>query len=133
MPKIEDTGKVWIPGSFSPEYAVRVDQKVFVPGKSEEDTIACWVAGNHLCVDLHDPGREKRAARRFSLDLSPATAAALFNGFEKTRHGDVPVVTHGDAGVEEYSVEGKIYRRDSIGSMTSAQFWEEAEPRLRVL
>ena len=124
MAKIEDTGKVWFPGKFSPEYAVRVENLILVPGRGENDAIHCRVNGNGLYVDLHDAKNGRRTARRFPLDLSPSTPAALFNGFEKTKHADVLVVTAKDNGVEEHSIGGEDYLRKSIASLDSESFWE---------
>jgi hypothetical protein len=117
MAEIKDTGKVWFQGAFRPEYALRVENKVFVPGMEEGDSIDCRVIGYVLIVDSHDRKREKRTLRRFSLDLPAATPASLFNGFEKTQHADVQVVTYKDSGVEENIVEGDSYRTGSIANM----------------
>lgn len=124
MQKIEDTGKVWFKGTFGPEYAVRVGDKVIVPGKGENDTVDCRVVGDNLCVDLHDKKNGKRIGRYFSLGLPPTTSATLFNGFEKTKHADVRVVTYKDADVKEYIVEGEVYRKESIPAMESETFFK---------
>lgn len=124
MAEIKDTGKVWFQGAFRPEYALRVENKVFVPGMEEGDSIDCRVIGNVLIVDLHGRKREKRVFRRFSLDLPAATPASLFNGFEKTQHADVQVVTYRDSGVEEHIVEGNSYRTDSVADMNSETFYQ---------
>lgn len=127
MPEIQDAGKVWMRGTFSPVFAVRVADKYFVPGKAEEQSIECWVDGNFLCVDLHDQRRKTRHARRFDLSLPAVTPASLFNGFDQTQHADVLVVTFQDKGVEEYSVQGKDYEDDSIGEMDSQTFWQRTK------
>lgn len=124
MAEIKDTGKVWIPGAFGTEYAVRVDDKVFVLGKGENDTLDHRVVDNTLYVDLHDKKRQQRTLRRFSLDLPPTTPATLFNGFEKTKHADIHVVTHKDSGVKEHIVGGDSYRKDSIAGMDSETFYQ---------
>jgi hypothetical protein len=124
MQNIEDTGKVWFKGAFGPEYAVRVGDKVFVPGKGENDTVVCRVVGNDLCVDLHDQKKGKRIGRYFSLGLPTTTPATLFNGFDKTKHADVRVVTYKDSGVKEYSVEGQVYLKESISTMESEIFFQ---------
>ena len=124
MAKIEDTGKVWIPGAFGTEYAVRVDDKVFVLGKGENDTLDHRVMGNTLYVDLHDKKGQQRILRCFPLDLPPITPATLFNGFEKTKHADINVVTNKDSGVKEHIVKGDSYRRDSISGMDSETFYQ---------
>jgi hypothetical protein len=124
MAEIKDTGKVWFQGAFRPEYALRVENKVFVPGMEEGDIIDCRVMDNALVVDLHDRKREKRTLRRFSLELPATTPASLFNGFEKTQHADVPVVTYKDPGVEEHIVEGDSYRTDLIDGMPLQTFYQ---------
>jgi len=124
MAEIEDTGKVWFQGAFRPEYALRVKNKVFVPGMEDGDLIDCRVRDNALVVDLHDSEKDKRILRRFCLDLLAATPASLFNGFEKTPHADVQVVTSKDSGVEEHIVEGDSYRAESVAGMDSATFYE---------
>ena len=124
MAEIKDTGKVWFPGAFGPEYAVRVEDKVFVPGRGENDTIDYRLIGNYLVVDLHDERKEERTLRSFSLDLPTTTPATLFNGFEKTKHADVHAVTYKDPGVEEYIVRGDTYRTDSIARMGSKTFYQ---------
>ncbi len=128
MQTIDDTGKVWFPGTFSPEYAVRVGNTVLVPGKTEDETIHCWVAADALCVDCHDPGNQRRTARRLPLSLPAKQKATLFAGFENTQHADVAVITHRDAGVEEVVMEGEDYRSRSLGTLDSAAFWRLAFP-----
>ena len=124
MLTIEDTGKVWFKGAFGPEYAVRVGDKVFVPGKGENHTVDCRVVGNAFCVDLHDKKEGKRIGRRFPLGLPTTTPATLFNGFEKTKHADVRVVTYRDEGVEEVAISGDDYRNQSIAHMEPETFFE---------
>ncbi len=124
MATIEDTGKVWFKGAFGPEYAVRVGDKVFVPGKGGNDTVACRVEDNVLGVDLHDAKKGKRIGRYFSLELPTTTPATLFNGFEKTKHADVMVVSYKDSGVKECIVEGEAYRKASISTMELETFFQ---------
>ena len=124
MAIIEDTGKVWFKGAFGPEYALRVGDKVFVPGKEENDTVDCRFAGNTLCVDLHNKKAGKRIGRYFPMDLPAVTKATLFNGFEKTKHADVLVVTHKDEGVQEVTVQGEVYRNASISAMQAENFFQ---------
>ncbi len=124
MLTIEDTGKVWFKGAFGPEYALRVGDKVFVPGKGENDTADCRVVGDALWVDLHDKKEGKRVGRMFPLDLPTTTPATLFNGFEKTKHADVRVVTYKDEGVEEFAISGNAYRNESIAGMEPETFFQ---------
>ena len=124
MSKIDDTGKVWFKGAFGPEYAVRVGDKVFVPGKGENDTVNCLVGDGILFVDLHNEKTGSRIGRNFSLDLPPTTPATLFNGFENTKHADVLVVTSKDEGVREVAVQGKVYREEAISVMASEIFFQ---------
>ena len=124
MARIEDTGKVWFKGAFGPEYAVRVGDTVFVPGRGENDTMECRVVENTLCVDLHNKSTGRRTGRHFPLDLPTTTPATLFNGFEKTRHADVMVVTHKDRGVKEVIVQEEVYRKEAIADMESDNFFQ---------
>ncbi len=124
MAEIKDTGKVWFQGAFRPEYALRVESKVYVPGMADNDSIDCRVVDNTLIVDLHNRKRERRTLRSFNLDLPAATPASLFNGFENTQHADIKVVTYRDSGMEELIVEGDSYRTDSVAGMNSETFYQ---------
>jgi len=124
MAKIDDTGKVWFKGAFGPEYAVRVGDKVFVPGKGENDTVNCQVGNGILYVDLHNEKTGSRVGKYFSLDLPTTTPATLFNGFEETKHADVTVVTYKDEGVREVIVQGEVYREEAISGMASEIFFQ---------
>jgi hypothetical protein len=124
MAKIDDTGKVWFKGAFGPEYAVRVGDKVFVPGKGENDTIKCLVGEVNLFVDLHNEKTGSRIGRYFCLVLPTTTPATLFNGFENTKHADVLVVTYKDEGVREVAVQGEVYREEAISGMASEKFFQ---------
>ena len=77
-----------------------------------------------MWVDLHDKKKCKRVGRRFPLDLPTTTPATLFNGFEKTRHADVRVVTYKDASVEEFIISGDVYRNESIAGMELEIFFQ---------
>jgi hypothetical protein len=123
MASIEDTGKVWFKGAFGPEYAVRVGDKVFVPGKGENDTVNCLVRDNVLCIDLHNKKKGLRVGKFFSLNLPTTTPATLFNGFEKTKHADVAVVTYKDEGVKEVVVPEEVYGKETISDMESEHFF----------
>lgn len=124
MATIDDTGKVWFKGAFGPEYAVRVGDKVFVPGKGEKDTVTCLVGNGILFVDLHNEKTGSRVGKYFSLDLPTTTPATLFNGFENTKHADVSVVTYKDEGVREVAVQGEVYREEAISVMVSEIFFQ---------
>jgi hypothetical protein len=124
MARIEDTGKVWFKGAFGPEYAVRVGDKVFVPGKREHDTVECLVLGNVLFFDLHNKKKNLRVGKYFSLDLPTTTPATLFNGFEETKHADVKVVTYKDEGVREVAVHEEVYSKEAISDMESKKFFK---------
>lgn len=124
MAKIDDTGKVWFKGAFGPEYAIRVGDKVFVPGKEENDTVNCLVENSFLCVDLHNEKAGSRMGKYFSLNLPTTTPATLFNGFENTKHADVVVVTYKDEGVREVAVQGDVYREEEVSGMASEVFFQ---------
>ena len=117
MSEIKDTGKVWIPGKTKPTFAIRVDEKFFVPGKEDDYSIDYWIERGALCVDLR--GQGLRIARRFEATLNPTTSASLFSGFEKTKHRDVRVVLFSDPGVLEY-----INQSPSVKDMDKDSFWK---------
>ena len=126
MPEIKDDGKVWIRGQSGTAFAVKVDEKVFVPGREEGQSIETWLEGDFLCVDLHSPDRKIRIARRFPLNLEATHPATLFNGFKKTRHADVQVITFEDDGVEEKVFKGDDYLQGEVQSMSRETFWHKA-------
>ena len=86
MRKINDSGKIWLRGSFIPEYGIRVGDNYFVVGEGDSQSITYSVYENHLFVALHYPEKKIRIFRRFSLDLIPKSKGTLFNGFNKTKH-----------------------------------------------
>lgn len=126
MPEIKDHGKVWIRGKPGTSFAVKVDEKVFVPGQEEGHSIEYWLAGNFLCVDLHNPNQKIRIARRFPLELEAIHPATLFNGFNKTKHADVKVITFEDEGVGERIFRDEEYTKGNIQSMDRDAFWQLA-------
>ena len=123
MPEIKDHGKVWMRGKSGTSFAVKVDDRVFVPGREEGQSIDYWLEGNFLCVDLHDPDRKLRIARRFPLEMEPAHPATLFSGFNNTQHADVQVVTFEDEGVEERFFKDDGYTQSRIQGMSREAFW----------
>ena len=124
--KLEDSGKIWFPGTFAPETAVRIGKYIFVLGKKEEQSVDYWVKDNYLCVDLHNRKSKIRIARRFCLDMVPSTPATLFGGFEKTKHADVRVVTHRDEGVENWHLSGVDYEKADAATINGHEFWKLA-------
>ncbi len=126
MPEIKDTGKVWIRGQAGTVFAVKVDEKVFVPGQEEEQSIEYWLEGNFFCVDLHGIDQNIRIARRFPLDLQATHPASLFNGFKKTKHADVKVITYEDEGVAEKIFKDEEYAEGNMQSMSRDVFWQRA-------
>ena len=126
MTEIKDNGKVWIRGQVGTTFAVKVNEKVFVPGQEEDQLIEYWLEGNFLCVDLHNPGQNIRIARRFPLSLQATHPATLFNGFNKTKHADVKVITYKDEGVAEKIFKGEQYVEGNIQNLTRDAFWRLA-------
>ena len=124
MPEIKDNGKVWIRGQFGTVFAVKVDELVFVPGQEDGQSIEYWLEGNFLCVDLHDPDQNVRIARLFPLSLEATHPATLFNGFDKTKHADVKVVTCEDMGVAEKVFKNGAYTEGNIQNLTRDSFWQ---------
>ena len=125
MAKIIDTGKVWIKGNAKPDYALRVDKNIFVPGKEADDEINCWVEGEFLCVDLLDRHSERRVARKFPLKAEGTAPATLFSGFAKTKHADVLAVCPHTAGVEEHIFQGEDYNSSRIYELDCRDFWKQ--------
>jgi len=126
MTEIKDNGKVWIRGQVGTTFAVKVNEKVFVPGQEEDQLIEYWLEGNFLCVDLHNPDQNIRIARRFPLSLKATHPATLFNGFNKTKHADVKVITYKDEGVAEKIFKGEQYVEGNIQNLTRDAFWRLA-------
>ena len=116
MLDIDDDGKIWLRGYAKPDYGVRVGELYFVIGKEDSEKSNCFIYENYLVADLHNPEQQYRIVRRFSLDLEPCSHGTLFNGFKKTKHADVKVVTYMDEGVEELVIDGRNYQlnRDSL-------------------
>lgn len=126
MPEIKDSGKVWICGKPGTSFAIKVDEKVFVPGQEEDQLIEYWLEGNFLCVDLHSLDQNIRIARLFPINLEATHPATLFNGFNKTKHADVQVVTYEDEGVTEKIFTGEEYTESHIQNLTRDAFWQLA-------
>ena len=126
MPEIKDEGKVWIRGRPGTSFAVKIDDKVFVLGQEEGQSVEYWLENNFLCVDLHNPDQHIRIARQFPLDLEAIHPATLFNGFNKTKHADVKVMTNEDKGVTEKIFENEEYTEDSVEDMSREEFWSRA-------
>jgi len=126
MAEILDTGKVWLRGRPGTAFAIKVDDKVFVPGSEENQTLDYWVNDECLCVDAHDLNQNIRVARKFPLDLPPTHPATLFNGFNKTKHADVKVILNEDPGILERVFEGAEYEKMGVAAMARKEFWELA-------
>ncbi|MFQ5672993.1 MAG: hypothetical protein ACE5G9_07855 [Nitrospinales bacterium] len=124
MPEIGDTGKVWIRGTMRPVFAVRVDDRFFVPGREDGQSIAYWIDEGFLCIDLHDAENKARTGKRFSLDAEATAAATLFSGFTRTRHADVMVTTE-EAG-ETFTLKGMDYDAANAAAMDRRAFWRLA-------
>jgi hypothetical protein len=123
MEEIQDSGKVWCKGFVGPAHALRIENKIFATGKSKDQTIECWVDEGVLCVDLNDPKLENRVAKKFPLDLEPTLSGTLFNGFTRTKHADVLIVSPNQDRIEEEVISGETYRVGQYDSMCSRDFW----------
>ena len=126
MPEIKDTGKAWIRGKPGTSFAVKVDDKVFVPGQEEGQSIEYWLEGKFLCVDLHDTDQGIRIARRLPFSLEATHPATLFNGFNKTKHADVKIINYKDEGVTEKNFKDGEYEESGVQSMNRDAFWQRA-------
>ena len=125
MEEIQDSGKVWCKGFAGPAHALRIENKIFATGKSEDQTIECWVDEGVLCVDLNDPGPGIRVAKKFPLDLEPTLSGTLFNGFTRTKHADVLIVSPDQERIKEEIISGETYRTGQYESMSSREFWDK--------
>ena len=125
MEKIQDSGKVWCKGFAGPAHALRIENKIFATGKSKDQTIESWVDEAVLCVDLNDPGKRIRVAKKFPLDLEPTLSGTLFNGFTRTKHADVLIVSPDQDRIEEEVISGETYRTSQYDSMGSREFWNK--------
>jgi hypothetical protein len=125
MERIQDSGKVWCKGFSQPTHAVRIKNKIFAIGKSEEQIIECWVEGEILCVDLNEQSKEIRTAKKFPLDLEPNLSGTLFNGFTQTKHTDVLIVSYEHDRIEKKIISGKTYRTGQYDIIGSKEFWNK--------
>ena len=125
MEEIQDSGKVWCKGFAGPAHALRIENKIFATGKSEDQSIQCWVNEGVLCVDLNDPIPGIRLAKKFPLDLEPTLSGTLFNGFTRTKHADVLIVSPDQDRIEEEVISGETYRIGQYESMSSREFWDK--------
>jgi hypothetical protein len=126
MQEIKDTGKVWIRGQTGTAFAIKVNEKVFVPGQEEGQSIEYWLEENLLCVDLHNPAQAIRIARQFPLDMEATHPASLFNGFKNTKHADIKVITYEDAKVAEKIFKDNEYVESNVHTMSRDAFWKLA-------
>jgi len=124
--RIEDTGKIWRPGRFQPEAAVRVGEQVFVLGQEEGENGHCLPGEEALLVDLHDLKNGRRRGLRFPYSLHPRQKATLFNGFTRTPHGDVGVIAADDPGVEIVVLEKEAYLEVDASHLAPAEFFRLA-------
>jgi hypothetical protein len=124
MSEIKDTGKVWMKGSVGTAHAVRIDDKVFATGQKEGQYINLWIDNEGLCIDLHDSKLAERTARHIPLDTPALLPGTLFNGFEKTKHADVLIVSADSEGVKEKTVTGKEYKEGNYCILDRLVFWQ---------
>ena len=124
MEEIQDSGKVWCKGFAGPAHALRIENKIFATGKSEDQTIECWLDEGVLCVDLNNPEPGIRVAKKFPLDLEPTLSGTLFNGFTRTKHADVLIVSPEQERIKEEIISGETYRTGQYDSMDSRDFWD---------
>ena len=124
MSEIIDAGKVWIKGSVGTAHAVRIDDKVFATGQKEGQSIDLWIDNEGLCIDLHDSKLAERTARLIPLGTPASLPGTLFNGFEKTKHADVLIVSADSEGVKEKTVSGKEYQEGNYKILDRFSFWK---------
>jgi hypothetical protein len=111
-------------GSVGTAYAVRVDDKVFATGQKEGQSVDLWLDNEGLCVDLHDPKLGERTARFILLNTTATLNGTLFNGFEKTKHADVLIVSADSEEIKKKSVSGKEYQEGGFKFLDRLTFWQ---------
>ena len=124
MSEIKDTGKVWMKGEVGTAHAVRINDKVFATGQKEGQSIDLWVDNDALCIDLHDSNLAERTARLIPMDTPALLPGTLFNGFEKTKHADVLIVSADSEGVKVKTVSGKEYQEGNYRFLDRLSFWQ---------
>ncbi len=124
MSEIKDTGKVWMKGSVGTAHAVRVDDKVFATGQKEGQSVDLWLDNEGLCIDLHNSKLGERTARFIPLDTPATSHGTLFNGFEKTKHADILIVSADSEGIKEKTVSGKEYQEGDFSVLDRLTFWQ---------
>ena len=124
MSEIKDTGKVWMKGSVGTAHAVRVDDKIFATGKKEGQSVDLWLDNEGLCIDLHDSKLGERMARLIPLNTRATLHGTLFNGFEKTQHADVLIVSADNEEIKKKSVSGKEYQEGGFNVLDRLTFWQ---------
>ncbi len=124
MSEIKDTGKVWIKGSVGTAHAIRVDDKVFATGQREGQSVDLWLDNEGLCIDLHDSKLGERVARFIPLNTPATLPGTLFNGFEKTKHADILIVSADSEGIKEKTVSGKKYQEGGFSVLDRLTFWQ---------
>jgi hypothetical protein len=124
MSEIKDTGKVWMKGSVGTAHAVRVDDKVYATGKKEGQIVDLWLENEGLCIDLHDSKVGERTARFILLNTTATLNGTLFNGFEKTKHADVLIVSADSEEIKKKSVSGKEYQEGGFKFLDRLTFWQ---------
>ena len=124
MSEIKDTGKVWMKGAVGTAHAVRINDKVFATGQKEGQSIDLWVDNDGLCIDLHDSKLAERTARLIPIETPASLPGTLFNGFEKTKHADVLIVSADSEGVKEKKVSGKEYQEGNYCTLDRLSFWQ---------
>ena len=77
-----------------------------------------------LCLDLHNSAKEERTARFIPLNNPAELAGTLFNGFENTKHADVPIVAFNGEGTKQKTISGENYRKKGIKDLDRFTFWK---------
>ncbi len=124
MSEIKDTGKVWMKGSVGTAHAVRVDDKIFATGKKEGQSVDLWLDNEGLCIDLHDSKLGERTACLIPLNTRATLHGTLFNGFDKTQHADVLIVSADSEEIKKKSVSGKEYQEGGFNILDRLTFWQ---------
>ncbi|MFQ5481414.1 MAG: hypothetical protein ACE5ER_01545 [Nitrospinaceae bacterium] len=115
---------MWLRGATRPVFALRVDDRIIAPGVEASQEYATWVEKGRLCVDIMDSGRACRIARAFPLDAAGTVDGSLFNGFVRTQHADVRVLTPDSPGVREIRFTGEQF--EEVRNLSREDFWDRA-------
>lgn len=120
MEECDDKGKVWLRGRVKPVLAVRLGDRILVPGYEDEEKITCKARDGILSVDVNDTSSQTRIFREFPAGVEGSAPGTLFSGFTNTKHADILAVLPDSPGVRERRFEGPDY--ETVVGMDGTEF-----------